>query len=146
MPYHNTLTLLPYEVAYRPDRLTPKPRIHGITHARIDTESSDDGVNAPVDDFGRYKVVMPWDVAGKTGGKATCWIRVATMSGGGGYGFHQQYHVNNEVAIYHLHGDPDRPMICAALPNHEEMPMVTSQNANRQVIATRGGASFTFSD
>jgi len=89
---------------------------------------------------------MPFDVAGETGGKASCWIRLATAVGGGGFGFTQQLHVGNEVAIYHIDGDPDRPVIGGALPNFENKSMVTRANANQAVIRMRGGMAMTFSD
>lgn len=144
--YRNTLTLLPYEAAFRPDRITPKPRIYGITHAKIDSEAADDGISAPVDDFGRYKVVMPWDVAGSTGGQASCWIRVATPATGASWGFAQQIHTGQEVAIFHIDGDPDRPVIAGALPNFENPSVVTSQNANVSMFSSRGGIRFRMRD
>lgn len=144
--YRNRLTLLPYEVAFRPDRITPKPRIYGVTHARVDAERADDGISAPVDDWGRYKVVMPWDVAGTTGGQATCWIRLATPSSGGSWGFSQQIHTGQEVALYHIDGDPDRPIIAGALPNFENPATVTAQNANVSMFSSRGGSGFRMRD
>jgi type VI secretion system VgrG family protein len=144
--YRNHLTLAPYEAVFRPDRFTPKPRIYGVTHATIDAESADDGISAPVDGFGRYKVVMPWDVAGATGGRATCWIRLATPASGGSWGFAQQIHTGQEVAIYHVDGDPDRPIIAGSLPNFQNPSVVTSQNANVSTFATRGGIGFRMRD
>jgi len=146
VPYDNRLELLPLEMTFRPPRRTPKPRLYGVMHAKIDSEADDDGLHAPCDEWGRYKVVMPFDVAGETGGKASCWIRLATAAGGGGFGFTQQLHVGNEVALYHIDGDPDRPVIGGALPNFENKSMVTRSNANQAVIRMRGGMAMTFSD
>lgn len=144
--YRNQLVLLPYEAAFRPDRITPKPRIYGVTHAKIDAEAADDGISAPVDPYGRYKVVMPWDVAGATGGQATCWIRLATAASGGSWGFAQQIHTGQEVAIFHVDGDPDRPIIAGSLSNFENPSVVTSQNANTSMFSSRGGSRFRMTD
>jgi type VI secretion system secreted protein VgrG len=146
LPYSNEIELLPHEVAYRPPRVTPKPRIHGVMHAKIDAEADDDEVNVPCDEWGRYKVVMPFDVAGTTGGKATCWIRMATSAGGSGYGFAQGLHVNTEVVIFHIDGDPDRPVIAGAVSNFEQPAEVRQENANQLTMASRQGIRMIFHD
>lgn len=144
--YRNVLTLLPYECAFRPARSTPKPRIYGMMHAKVDSEGGDNETNAPVDDWGRYKVVMPFDVAGEPGGQASCWIRLATPSAGGAWGISNTIHYGVEVALYHVDGDPDRPVIAAALPNFENRPVVTSQNSDQNMILTRSGLQLFFTD
>lgn len=146
LPYSNEVELLPYEVVFRPRRVTPKPRIVGMMHAKIDSEAADDEVNVPVDEWGRYKVVMPFDVAGKTGGKSTCWIRMATSAGGSGYGFAQGLHVGTEVLIFHIDGDPDRPVIAGAVSNFEQPAEVRRENANQLTMASRQGIRITFHD
>lgn len=146
LPYWNELELLPYEVAFRPQRLTSKPKIAGVVHAKIDSEAGDDEVNVPVDEWGRYKVVMPFDVAGETGGRSSCWIRMATSAGGSGYGFAQGLHVNTEVLIFHIDGDPDRPVIAGAVSNFEQPAEVRRENANQLTIASRQGIRLVFND
>jgi len=146
LPYANRLELMPLELMFRPERLTPWPRIHGITHATVDAEGDDDGISAPVDEFGRYVVVMPWDVAGETGGSATCRIRVATASSGASWGTSTQIHVGMEVGIAHIGGHPDRPVIIGSLPNMENPAVVTSGNANTSILASRTGMRITMSD
>jgi len=144
--YWNELTLQPYDVAFRPARITPKPRIAGVVHAKIDSEADDDEVHVPVDDWGRYKVVMPFDVAGKKGGKSSCWIRIATAAGGSGWGFAQGLHVNSEVLIFHIDGDPDRPVIAGAVMNFEQPAVVRKENANQLVMSSRKGLQIRLSD
>lgn len=146
IPYSNEVELLPFEVVYRPARLTHKPRIYGVMHAKIDSEADDDEVNVPVDQFGRYKVVLPFDVDGTTGGKATCWMRLATSAGGAGYGFAQGLHVGTEVVVYHIDGDPDRPVIAGAVGNFEQPAEVRKENANQLTFASRQGIRLTFHD
>jgi type VI secretion system secreted protein VgrG len=146
VPYSNELELLPVEVAFRPARITPKPRIYGVMHAKVDSEADDDEVNVPCDEWGRYKVVMPFDVLGTTGGRATCWIRMATAAGGAGFGFAQGLHVNTEVLITHIDGDPDRPVIAGAVGNFEQPPEVRRENANQLLMSSRQGIRLVFSD
>lgn len=146
IPYWNELELLPLEIVYRPSRITPKPRIYGAMHAKIDSEADDDEVNVPVDEWGRYKVVMPYDVGGEKGGKATCWIRMATTAGGSGFGFSQGLHVNTEVVIFHIDGDPDRPIIAGAVSNFEQPAEVRKENANQLTMSSRQGIRLVFND
>jgi type VI secretion system secreted protein VgrG len=145
LPYYNRVELQPASVAFRPARTTPKPRIHGVVHAKIDAEAEDE-VNVPVDEWGRYKVVMPFDVAGEPGGRSSCWIRLANPSGGGGWGFAQGLHTGTEVVLYHLDGDPDRPVIAGAVSNFEQPSTVRSENAQQGVISSRHGITVTLSD
>ena len=145
LQYWNEVELLPVELAFRPPLITPKPRIHGVMHARIDAEAPDD-TNVPVDEWGRYKVIMPFDVAGAAGGRSSCWIRPAYPSGGGGWGFALGHHVETEVVIFHIDGDPDRPVIAGAAPNFEQPSTVRTENAQQGVIASRHGIAITLSD
>ncbi len=145
-PYSNEIELLTYEMAFRPARLTPHPRIYGVMHAKIDSEADDDEVNVPVDEWGRYKVVMPFDVAGQTGGKSSCWMRLASAAGGSGFGFSQGLHVNTEVVIYHIGGDPDRPVIGGAVSNFEQPAEVRRENANQLAMSSRQGIRLIFND
>jgi type VI secretion system secreted protein VgrG len=146
LPYSNEVELLPYEVAYRPPRLTHKPKIYGVMHAKVDSEADDDEVNVPCDEFGRYKVVMPFHVTGETGGRSSCWIRMSTSAGGSGFGFAQGLHVNTEVLIFHIDGDPDRPVIAGAVSNFEQPAEVRRENANQLTMASRQGIRLIFND
>ena len=146
LPYWNRLELLPFEIPFRPARITPKPKINGVTIAVIDAEADDDEVNVPVDGFGRYKLKHMWDVAGESGGRSSCWIRQATSAGGSGYGFSQGLHVGTEVLVFHIDGDPDRPVIAGAVSNFEQPAEVRKENANQLTMASRQGIRITFND
>ncbi|MCA9604238.1 MAG: type VI secretion system tip protein VgrG, partial [Myxococcales bacterium] len=101
------IEMIPSDVPYRPARLTRKPRVSGIHMAHVDGEVV--GVPAPLDDEGRYKVVLPWDLVGAPGGHASSWLRMAQVHSGPGYGTHFPLHVGTEVLIAYVDGDPDRP-------------------------------------
>ena len=125
--------------------MTPVPRISGVIHGKVDAAS--DGVRStPVDEHGRYKVILPWDLAGKAGGKASRWLRMAQPASGSGYGVQFPLHVGTEVLIIHVNGDPDRPLIMSSVPNFETASPVNSANATQSQIRTRHGITVTFDD
>lgn len=143
--YANEFTAIPYAVPYRAPQVTPKPRIVGVIHGRVDAPSDGDRT-VPVDEMGRYKVVLPWDLAGQEGGKASRWIRMAQPASGGGYGVQFPLHIGTEVLLIHIDGDPDRPIIMSSVPNPATASPVTSANASQSMIRTRHGITVTFDD
>jgi type VI secretion system secreted protein VgrG len=142
--YTNSWLAIPAAVPFRPERRTPKPRVMGIVNAVVD--GTVNGAAAPIDELGRYKVLLPFDVSGKSGGKASRWIRMVQTASGAGYGMHFPLHVGTEVAISHVNGDPDRPIIVGSVPNPETLTPVVSDNATQSVIRTRAGIHVEFED
>jgi type VI secretion system secreted protein VgrG len=142
--YTNSWLAIPAKVPFRPERRTPKPRVMGIVNAVVD--GTVNGAAAPIDELGRYKVLLPFDVSGKAGGKASRWIRMVQTASGAGYGMHFPLHVGTEVAISHVNGDPDRPIIVGSVPNPETLTPVVSDNATQSVIRTRAGIHIEFED
>ncbi|MEC7520282.1 MAG: type VI secretion system tip protein TssI/VgrG [Myxococcota bacterium] len=142
--YRNELKAIPYATVFRPPRITPWPRIDGVVHAKIDAESVSSA--APIDDQGRYRVVMPFDLYGEYGGRATRWIRKAEPYSGPSYGMHFTLHVGAEVLLAHVGGDPDRPVIVGSVPNPSTGTPLTVSNATRSAIRTRSGILIDFED
>jgi type VI secretion system secreted protein VgrG len=142
--YTNSWRGILASVPFRPERRTPKPRVMGIVNAVVDGTAN--GAAAPIDEQGRYKVLLPFDVSGKAGGKASRWIRMVQTASGAGYGMHFPLHVGTEVAISHVNGDPDRPIIVGSVPNPETLTPVASDNATQSVIRTRAGIHVEFED
>jgi len=134
------LTAIPLEVPFRAPITTEWPRIRGFMHGTIDGAP---GAAAPVDDQGRYLCKIPYDMAG---GAASRWVRMAQSSAGPGYGMHLPLHAGTEVAIVHLDGDPDRPIIVGAIPNPSTTSPVTAANATQSKIKTRAGILIRFED
>ena len=132
------------EHPFRGPERTPKPRIYGLMHAHIDAPMH--STAAPIDKNGCYKVLMPFDVEGNPGGRASRWIRVAQPSSGGGYGTHLPLHNGAEVAIAHLDGDPDRPVIVGSVHNTNTVNPVTEVNPTQSWIRTQAGIRVTFDD
>ncbi|MEM9194973.1 MAG: type VI secretion system tip protein TssI/VgrG [Myxococcota bacterium] len=142
--YSNELVAIPAATPYRPPRVTRKPRIDGIMHAKIDGEHTNTA--APLDAQGRYKVRLPFDLGGEFGGKASRWIRKAQPYAGANYGMHFPLHVGTEVMIAHQGGDPDRPVILGAVPNPGTESPVNGDYSTQSRIQTRAGIVFAFED
>ena len=143
--YTMEFVAIPQAVQFRPRRVTQKPRLYGVIQGKIDAAS--DGVRTvPIDEHGRYKVLLPFDIGGAAGGKASRWIRMAQTASGSGFGMHFPLHVGTEVLLTHIEGDPDRPIIVGSVPNHETASPVTSANASQSKIATRHGITVTLDD
>ncbi len=109
-------------------------------------DGEDDSVAAPIDELGRYKVLLPLDSVAAPGGKASRWIRMAQPSSGNAYGTHFPLHISAEVAVIHLDGDPDRPVIVGSIPNPETLSPVVGENASQSRIKTREGIILEFED
>ena len=142
--YRNGFVAIPANVQFRTERKTPKPKIEGTLSAVIDAEGS--GQYAELDDHGRYKVIMPFDLSGRKGGHASAWLRMIQPYGGSGHGMHFPLHKGTEVAVVHYEGDPDRPMIAGAVPNPVTQSMVTSGNQTMANITTSGGNQIHIQD
>ncbi len=132
--YRNSFTAIAADVAFRPERVTPWPKMHGVMNARID--AAGDGEYAELDEEGRYRVVIPFDLSGTEGGKATRPVRMAQPYAGPGYGFHTPLHKGTEVIWACVDGDLDRPIIAGAVPNPENASPVTSSNQTQSVLRT----------
>jgi len=142
--YRNDIEAIPYATPYRPPLVASWPRIEGIIHAKIDAENVSSA--APIDDKGRYKVVFKYDIDGAFGGRASRWVRKAEPYSGPSYGMHFTLHVGAEVAIAHIHGDPDRPVIVGSIPNAATTSPLTQTDATRSAIRTRSGILIDFQD
>ncbi len=141
--YANTFTAIPFDVTYRPP-LLPWPRVEGVVNAIVDGASR--STATPIDDDGRYRVVIPFDEAAAAGGSASRWVRRAQPSAGAGYGMHFPLHIGTEVAISHINGDPDRPVILGAVPNASTTSPVVGTNAPQSRIRTGSGVVIELDD
>ena len=142
--YANSFTAIPAGVQFRPVRQSPKPRIAGSMNAHIDAAGS--GQYAELDDQGRYKVVLPFDLSGRSQGKASAFVRKAQPYAGANHGLHFPLHKGTEVLLSFLDGDPDRPIITGAVPNPDHPSPVTAENQTRNILATAGGNQIYMED
>jgi type VI secretion system secreted protein VgrG len=135
--YENVFECLPLSTAWRPDRKTRKPRIHGVQTARV---TGPIGMDVHTDQHGRIKVRFPWDRApDDVSGHYTCWLRVSqTWAGQGAPGFVFIPRVGMEVVVSFVDGDPDRPLVTGCVYNGANpTPSLLPIQATKSVIRTR---------
>jgi type VI secretion system secreted protein VgrG len=143
--YKNNFVCIPADVQFRPERKTPRPKFYGTMNAAVD--AAGDGKFAELDDQGRYKVILPLDLSGKSGGKASRYVRMAQPYSGfaatdgekGPSGMHFPLHKGAEVLLTFVDGDPDRPIISSAVPNPETSSPVTSGNQTKSIVRDNYG-------
>ncbi|OEU65447.1 MAG: Rhs element Vgr protein [Desulfovibrio sp. S3730MH75] len=134
--YRNTFTCIPAATQFRAERKSFKPKFTGSMNAKVDASGS--GKYAELDSQGRYKVILPFDESGRHNGKATTWLRMAQPYGGSDHGMHFPLHKGTEVLLTCIDGDPDRPIIQAAVPNPETPSLVTDSSQTKCMITTGG--------
>lgn len=142
--YRNKFTAIPARVQFRPERKAKAPRISGSLNAHIDSASS--GEYAEIDGQGRYKILLPFDLSGRKDGGGSAWVRMAQPYAGANHGMHFPLHKGTEVLLTFINGDPDRPVIAAAVPNPATPSPVTSANNTQSRITTAGGNKIHFED
>jgi type VI secretion system secreted protein VgrG len=129
--------------SFRPLQKTPAPRVHGIMTAQIEANGSS---YAALDDMGRYKVRMPFDVSSAKNYEASQYIRLAQPYAGSNYGMHFPSHEGTEMVWACIDGNPDRPLGLATVPNANTISPVVSSNKQQNLIRTAGGNEFLLDD
>ena len=132
-------------VRYVPDRVTPRPRMHGPHTAFVvndDGELPDASQTttqpASMDDHARVRVRMHWNLdpeldeqdapieVGSSNPRShpwpTCRLRVAQPTASKGWGTWAVPHIGDEVLVSFINGDPDRPVITGRLYNAARVP------------------------
>lgn len=134
--YRNTFTAIPSDTQFRPERKTTPPRFYGALNAKVDGAGS--GQYADIDEHGRYKVILPFDLSGRGDGHASTWLRMAQPYAGSNHGMHFPLHKGTEVLLTFINGNPDRPVIASAIPNPETPSVVQAANHSQCAITTGG--------
>jgi type VI secretion system secreted protein VgrG len=142
--YRNGFVATPGDVQFRPERKTEKARFYGTMNAKIDAAGS--GKYAELDDEGRYKVLLPFDLSGRKDGKGSTWLRMAQPYAGSDHGMNFPLHKGTEVLLTFIDGDPDRPIVQGAVPNPETASQVTSSDQSMSKITTAGGNKIHMED
>ncbi|APW62200.1 type VI secretion system Vgr family protein [Paludisphaera borealis] len=117
--YENSFTCIPQAVPFRPQRLTPKPVVHGTQTAVV---VGPKGEELYTDKYGRVKVQFHWDRQGKNDEKSSCWVRVSQPIAGKRWGSSFWPRIGQEVVVDYLEGDPDQPIIIGSVYNADQMP------------------------
>ncbi len=142
--YRASFIAIPAETQFRPERVTPKPVIAGTMSGVVDSEGSGD--YAEINEYGQYKVQLLYDLSEKKDNKGSAWIRMASPYAGSRNGMNFPLLKGAEVLLSFLGGDPDQPVIMAAVPNSENPNVVTSDNLYSSGLMTPSGNKLTFSD
>jgi type VI secretion system secreted protein VgrG len=117
--YSNSFSCIPAGLPFRPERRTPKPFVQGTQTAVVVGPA---GEEIFTDKYGRVKVQFHWDRGGKHDAGSSCWVRVATLWAGSGWGMIQIPRIGQEVLVGFLEGDADQPIIVGGVYNADQMP------------------------
>ena len=128
--YRAVFEAIPGDVPFRPPRATPRPLIHGVMSGIVEADPGIDTEQAWIDDHGRYLVRMMFDTGGDGNDKrkASLPIRMAQPHAGPSYGVHYPLRPGTEVLVAFTGGNPDRPVILAAVPNAVTPTPVAAQD------------------
>lgn len=117
--YAAVFDALPVATPFRPLRRTPRPRMAGPQTAVVVGPS---GEEIWTDEHGRVKVQFHWDREGESDENASCWLRVAQVWAGAGWGAFVLPRIGQEVVVGFLDGDPDRPLVTGVVYNGTNAP------------------------
>jgi len=142
--YLNRFECLPKSVEFRPARVTPKPKMAGLSNATVDGSGS--GQRAELDASGRYKIRQQFDQRGEAAGQASRYMRKAEPYGGANTGMHFPLLKGTEVVLACVNGDPDRPIIVGAMQNEQYPSIVNSRCNTTNRLQTTSGSLFEIDD
>lgn len=128
---------------FRPARETRKPIVHGAQTAMV---VGPKGEEIYTDEHARVKVQFHWDRHGKVDENSSCWIRVAQVWAGKGWGALHIPRIGQEVIVSFLEGDPDQPIITGRVYNGEskspyDLPANKTQSGIKSRSSKEGGAA-----
>jgi type VI secretion system secreted protein VgrG len=130
--YRNRFEALPARLGLTPHRTTPRPRIEGTQIAIV---AGPPGEEIHTEELGRVKLWFPWDRRARKDGSDTVWVRVGQSWGGGTWGSQIIPRIGMEVAVTHLDGDPDRPLVVGVVANPvNKVPYDLPANKTRMVL------------
>jgi type VI secretion system secreted protein VgrG len=145
--FHFSFTVMDSQVPFRPVVTSPRPRVEGVQTAIVVGEAGDE---ITTDNYGRVKVQFHWDREGQNDENSSCWVRVAQLWAGSGWGGIHIPRIGQEVIVDFLEGDPDRPIITGRVYNADNMPPYTlPDNKTQSGIKSRstlGGAPSNFNE
>ena len=119
LDYENRFRAIPHGTPYRPPLRARKPIMPGNQTARVVGPA---GEKINVDEYGRVKIQFHWDRLGSNDANSSCWVRVSQNWAGKRWGGMFIPHIDQEVIVSFLEGDPDRPIITGRVYNAEHMP------------------------
>lgn len=112
--YRNHFVATPWDVIFRPALEHPKSLMMANQQAVV---TGPPGEDIYCDEFGRIKVLFPWDRRGQANEQSSCWLRVASGWAHDRYGSVLIPRVGMEVVVGFMEGDPDKPFVIGCVPN-----------------------------
>ncbi len=117
--YSNEFECIPRELAFRPARTTPRPLVHGIQTGVVVGPALDEVYTDPT---GRIRVKFHGDRHSADDHEASCWIPVAQIWAGQGFGAQVIPRVGMEVVVAFVDGNPDCPIVTGCVYNGTNQP------------------------
>jgi type VI secretion system secreted protein VgrG len=129
---------------YAPEKKTVVPKVNGILTAMIEANG---GEYAQLDETGRYKVRMPYDLTPeKNNCKGSKYVRLAQPYSGAQYGMHFPSHEGTEMVLACIDGDPNKPVGIGTVPHANTISPVVDKNKFQNIIRTAGGNELLMHD
>ena len=117
------------DVPFEPMLKTAKPVVSGVESATVVGPS---GQEIYTDEFGRCRLLFPWDREAAGDERSSCWVRVNQGWAGTGFGMIAVPRVGQEVLVGFLSGDPDQPIIVGRVFNAKnQVPYSLPQHKTR---------------
>lgn len=136
-------TAIPDNVTFRLDAATRWPVMRGPQTAKV---VGKDGDEITTDQYGRIKVQFFWDRLSPKNENSSCWIRVAQIWAGTGWGGIVIPRIGQEVVVDFLDGNPDRPIVTGCVYNATNtVPYGLPANMTRTTLksnSSKGGNGF----
>jgi type VI secretion system secreted protein VgrG len=132
--YMNSFVAFPMKQQWR-DPLLVRPLMAGIYSATVIGEGEEE---IHTDEYGRVKVLFPWDRRKDSTADASVWLRVIQPWTGRGWGAQFIPRVKTEVAVAFFDGDIDRPVVVGGLYNGQDTPVFKlPDQKNKSGLRTR---------
>lgn len=130
---------------FRPRFSVHKPVALGPHTARVVGPA---GEEIWADQFGRVKVSFQWDRESKEDDRSSCFLRVMTPWAGSQRGFFALPRIGDEVLVWFLDGDPDRPIVAGSIFNGDNKSPVHNQPTHLSLRSrsTKGGKGDQFNE
>jgi type VI secretion system secreted protein VgrG len=135
------------KVPFRMPIVTDKPVMRGPQTATV---VGKDAEEIWTDEYGRVKVQFHWDREGVFDEGSSCFVRVAQVWAGDGWGAMHIPRIGQEVIVDFLEGDPDQPIVVGRVYNGKNMPpYALPKNQTQSGIRSRsskGGGPSNFNE
>ncbi|MCL2219786.1 MAG: type VI secretion system Vgr family protein [Chitinispirillia bacterium] len=132
---------------YAPPLTAAPPKAAGLITAPVEALGEE---HPNLDELGRYRVKLPFDVSETDAYGATKDIRLSQPSGGSAngeqYGFHFPSKAGAEMVLACIEANPDKPIGLGFVPNANAPSGVNNENRDQNIMRTWGGNELLMDD